>query len=290
MNRTLPFAPDYSLYGEPAASGFPDTLHIERLSVRSGPRRWRISPHRHPSLHQLFWIEHGGGALFHEDGESALFDASFVNMPAGTTHGFRFAPGTQGSVLTLPDTVFEPIRARIDPDRRLTRLQVRAARTAPAEMEALIAEHGGRRANRGEALAALAALAFVWALRQMDAAPGTAAAGGGASARLAERFQGLLDRHHGEWHAVGAYAAALSVTPPHLSRACREALGQPASALIRERQMLEARRLLAYTQASVAEVAYRLGFSDPGYFSRVFTSQTGVSPRDFRRRFTSGAG
>ncbi len=288
MNRTFRPTPDYSLYGEPAASGFPDTLHIERLSVRSGPRRWRISSHRHPSLHQLFWIERGGGTLFHDDGESALRDASFVNMPAGTTHGFRFVADTQGSVLTLPDTVFEPIRARIDPERRLARMLVGEARTAPAELEALIAEHGGRRANRGEALAALATLAFVWALRQMDAAPDRAA--GGASARLADRFQGLLDRHHGEWHAVGAYASALSVTPPHLSRACREALGKPASALIRERQMLEARRLLAYTQAGVAEVAYRLGFSDPGYFSRVFAAETGISPRDFRRRFTSGAG
>lgn len=290
MNRTFDPAPDYSLYGEPAASGFPDTLHIEHLSVRSGPRRWRIASHRHPSLHQLFWIERGGGVLFHEGGESPLHDASLINMPAGATHGFRFLPGTQGSVLTLPDAVFEPIRARVDPDRRLTRLQVGAARAAPAELDALIAEHGGRRANRGEALAALATLAFVWALRQLDTAPGTAAAGGGAPERLAERFQGLLDKHHGEWHAVGAYAAALSVTPPHLSRACREALGKPASSLIRERQMLEARRLLAYTQAGVAEVAYRLGFSDPGYFSRVFSSKTGVSPRDFRRRFTSGAG
>ena len=47
--------------------------------------------------------------------------------------------------------------------------------------------------------------------------------------------------------------------------------------------MLEARRLLAYTAFSVAEIAFQLGF-DPAYFSRAFTRQEGLSPAAFRRR------
>ncbi|CAN0531382.1 unnamed protein product, partial [Scytosiphon promiscuus] len=137
MNRILSFAPDYGLYGEPAGAGFPDTLHIERLAVRSGPRRWRIARHRHPSLHQLFWSERGGGTLLHDTGETALCDVTFVNMPAGLRHGFRFVAGTQGCVLTLPETVMTPVRARIDPARRLSQIHVGTARPAPPEMEAL---------------------------------------------------------------------------------------------------------------------------------------------------------
>ena len=47
--------------------------------------------------------------------------------------------------------------------------------------------------------------------------------------------------------------------------------------------MLEARRLLAYTAFSVAEIAFQLGF-DPAYYSRAFTRQEGLSPAAFRRR------
>ncbi|WP_249691491.1 AraC family transcriptional regulator [Stappia sp. WLB 29] len=259
--------------------------------MRSGPRRWRIARHRHPSLHQLFWIERGGGVLIGEDGESTLGAASFLNMPAGVAHGFRFLPGSTGTVLTLPVAVFEPIRARIDPRGQLLGVHIGQARTAPPELEALLAEQQGRRDNRGEALAALATLIFIWALRLLEANPqaGPQAGAGSAAARLAARFQALVDAHHREWHALEPYAAALAVTTPHLTRACRQALGQPASAVLRERQMLEARRLLAYTQGAVADIAYRLGFADPGHFSRVFSAATGLSPRAFRRGFTSGA-
>jgi AraC family transcriptional activator of pobA len=46
--------------------------------------------------------------------------------------------------------------------------------------------------------------------------------------------------------------------------------------------MREARRNLAYTNLSIASIAYTLGFTDPAYFSRVFTRDAGISPKAFR--------
>ena len=46
--------------------------------------------------------------------------------------------------------------------------------------------------------------------------------------------------------------------------------------------MLEARRALLYSNLSVAEIGYALGFADPGHFSRFFTRHAGQSPRAFR--------
>jgi AraC family transcriptional activator of pobA len=56
------------------------------------------------------------------------------------------------------------------------------------------------------------------------------------------------------------------------------------SRLIDARVMREARRNLAYTNLSVSTIAYTLGFTDPAYFSRVFTRALGLSPRAFRAR------
>jgi AraC family transcriptional regulator, transcriptional activator of pobA len=46
--------------------------------------------------------------------------------------------------------------------------------------------------------------------------------------------------------------------------------------------MLEAKRLLIYSQANVKEIAYRLGYEDHAYFSRLFKKQTGLTPSGFR--------
>jgi AraC family transcriptional activator of pobA len=54
--------------------------------------------------------------------------------------------------------------------------------------------------------------------------------------------------------------------------------------ILRRRLMLEAKRLLLYSNMTISEVAYFLGFDDPAYFSRVFRQDEGVSPRGFRIR------
>ena len=92
------------------------------------------------------------------------------------------------------------------------------------------------------------------------------------------------DERFAERQSVSDYAAALDITPVHLTRIARAATGKPASRLIEERLVREARRNLIYTNLSVATIAYTLGFSDPAYFSRIFTRCTGLAPRRFRER------
>lgn len=80
---------------------------------------------------------------------------------------------------------------------------------------------------------------------------------------------------------------ACCCTPGHLNRLCQAALGTSASRHIEALTMTEARRLLAFTRLTVAEVGYRLGFADPSYFSRRFRAETGESPSAYRARFNS---
>ncbi|MBA4611861.1 helix-turn-helix domain-containing protein [Stappia taiwanensis] len=287
MNRTFPSAPEYGLYGEPEQPDFPDVLHVERLAVRSGPRHWQIAAHRHPSLHQIFWIGQGGGTARLDGTEHRLDDHSLINVPAGTVHGFRFRAETEGTVVTLPSSFADPIRTEIDAARLLGHPAVCAAGPLPPYMLLPLSEaHGQRRANRSAELTALATLLLIWSLERLSAGCSKTAATETAAAQLFARFQVLLERHFDRLHPVSAYAERLAVSAPHLSRVCRAESGRPASSLIRARQMLEARRLLAYTQMSVSEVAYRLGFADPAYFSRVFAAEVGHPPRQFRKRFT----
>ncbi len=75
----------------------------------------------------------------------------------------------------------------------------------------------------------------------------------------------------------------LFVTPNHLNALSKHVTGKPAGELIRDRVILEARRLLVNTGTTIAEVASELEFEDNSYFSKFFKKYTGQTPEAFRK-------
>ncbi len=98
---------------------------------------------------------------------------------------------------------------------------------------------------------------------------------------LAEVFA-VIDENRGEPLSLSDVAARVGITAGHLTTVVRQRTGRTIGEWIIERRMAEARGLLADTQLPVAEVARRVGMSDPGYFSRVFRRFHGASPRAWR--------
>ncbi|MGV3522605.1 MAG: helix-turn-helix domain-containing protein [Candidatus Sericytochromatia bacterium] len=101
---------------------------------------------------------------------------------------------------------------------------------------------------------------------------------------LGQRFRHLLNQHYRSWHQVSDYAEALAMTPDHLNARLRELTGQSAKTLIQQRLILEARRAAWFSDASLKEITYSLGFDDPAYFSRLFHRCTGQRFSDFKAR------
>lgn len=98
-----------------------------------------------------------------------------------------------------------------------------------------------------------------------------------------KQLKTLLDTHYTENQPVSFYASALHITPHHLNLVCRQVTGRTASDVVRSRSMLEAKRLLSFTDLTITEVATRLNFMDPSYFARVFRAETGQSPATFKQ-------
>ncbi|WP_324607832.1 helix-turn-helix transcriptional regulator [Streptomyces sp. NRRL F-5123] len=59
--------------------------------------------------------------------------------------------------------------------------------------------------------------------------------------------------------------------------------------MIRDRRILEAKRLIAATGLTITQVSASVGFADPAYFCRLFRRETGLSPGEFRRALGPGA-
>jgi AraC family transcriptional regulator, transcriptional activator of pobA len=105
-----------------------------------------------------------------------------------------------------------------------------------------------------------------------------------AAVGLVRRFQQVVERSFRASTSVRDYARVLGVTTSHLNESLRLETGLTARDLIRERLLLEAKRLLLHSELTMAEIGYELGFEDPSYFSRVVRRELKTSPVEFRRR------
>lgn len=79
------------------------------------------------------------------------------------------------------------------------------------------------------------------------------------------------------------YADKLCISPVYLNETVKATTGLSVSRMIQYEIVLRAKRMLAYTDCSVKEIALELGFDDCSYFIKIFTKQTGISPVQFRK-------
>jgi AraC family transcriptional regulator, transcriptional activator of pobA len=99
---------------------------------------------------------------------------------------------------------------------------------------------------------------------------------------LMRKFNLLVEAHFRSEHAVSYYAERLNKSPKTLSNLFALYNNMSPSQIIQERILIEARRLLSYTDKSAKEITYELGFEDAAYFSAYFKKHTNQSPLEFR--------
>jgi AraC-like DNA-binding protein len=94
-----------------------------------------------------------------------------------------------------------------------------------------------------------------------------------------------VDAHYKEKHTVSDYADVLSMAAKTITHKFKRLnLPQP-NEIIKNRIILEAKRLLVHTSMTAKEIAYDLGYDDPAYFSRQFLIKTGESPSGYRNKY-----
>ncbi|GAB18532.1 putative transcriptional regulator [Gordonia effusa NBRC 100432] len=99
----------------------------------------------------------------------------------------------------------------------------------------------------------------------------------------------LIETRYSEPLTLADIGAHVSLTPAYLTTLIRKRTGKSVAQWIISRRLLEARRLLADTDESIATIARTVGFDDPAYFSRIFSREIGSSPRAWRRQEISPA-
>ena len=258
-------------------------LWMHDATIGSGAEPTR-EPHRH-DYHELLWVRRGSGVQ-RIDGEPVDVTPGAVTLIGrGQVHTFEHGRRLTGAVVRFKDELLtggvgwllagRGGRVVPVPEGDQTRLE--------GAIEALDTEARRPVDERTPQLQHhLLSVVLLWVERWYDAVRIEHREPDDAQVELHRRFARLLEDDYARHHDAAHYADALAVPAAALSRALSEATGRATKDLILDRVMLEAARLLRYTDRTVGEVAHATGFTDPLYFSRAFKKRFGESPMAYR--------
>lgn len=252
-------------------------------------------PHRHSFYHLLLFTRGGG---YHTI-DFQRFDVAagqIYFMAPGQVHSWNFEGEADGYVINFSDGFFHHFLAD---DSYLDRfaffkgiaadgvvnLDSETFHLAAQLMARIVAEMEQPMAHAADLVRLLLVELFIAVQRSVattvtDGVPPQ-------NHLIIHNFRKLVDAHYAEKRLPKEYAALLYITPNHLNALCNDLLGKTAGEVIRDRILLEAKRLLINVAAGISEVAFQLGFSDNSHFTKFFKKAEGLTPEEFRKKTLS---
>lgn len=282
--------PHFGLYGESNWIDDPEFFHIEDIESRSSNLGWKIKAHRHAQLFQILILRSGSANIQMDEQQQHLLGSWAIIVPAGVVHSFQFAPDTDGRVITIAVPVIDRIGK--EAERFIKPLLSQASYIPFNGQQSLLGElwplveqlekelHYSRE-GRG-LMCQYLINAILLQVRRQQRLSGEKNAIISTQDQQIQTLKALIEQHYKEHWSSEQYAHALGSSISRLNRASKVVLQQSIHDLIQGRLQLEAKRQLLYTSQSIEEIAYNLGFKDPGYFSRFFKKATGYPPGRFR--------
>lgn len=98
-------------------------------------------------------------------------------------------------------------------------------------------------------------------------------------------FLDLVEEHFKIAKTPSFYAEKLCVTPNYLNKLCKQERGVTAGHVVRQRIVVEAKRLLQFSSYNINEIARELCFDSTSYFVTFFKKQEGITPESYRKSF-----
>jgi AraC family transcriptional activator of pobA len=282
--------PHFGLYGESSWINNPEFFHIEDIESRSSNFGWKISPHRHTQLFQILILKSGEAKVQLDEQQHKLQGAWAIIVPAGVVHGFRFAPDTDGRVISIAEPLVEEAyqeKAANFIKPLLSQpcyINFNGHRNLFSELWPLIQqlETESARIREGRALMSEYLIKAILLLLHRQRISGATSISNKAEGSHAQHLKELIEQNYRQHWSSDQYAQALGTSTSRLNRVSKRTFNQSILDLAHDRLLIEAKRSLIYTARSVEEISYDLGFKDPGYFSRFFKRSAGIPPGKFR--------
>lgn len=253
------------------------------------------TPHRHSFYHIVLFTEGGGTHTIDFEQFKVRQGQAYFMIP-GQVHSWSFDDKVDGYVINFSDNLFASFLSdrqyfsRFDffngiaSDGIVQFSKVQYEYVLNCFKQVVIEVHGNKTLALDVVRAQMINI-FIAAQRERTGNKPTVTPH--QNQLILSNFRKLVDENYAQKRLPKDYAAILYITPNHLNALCNDLLGMPAGEVIRNRILLEAKRLLVNAEKNIAEIAYQLSFTDSPHFTRFFKKYTGTTPEEFRKKTIS---
>ncbi|WP_257213727.1 helix-turn-helix domain-containing protein [Sphingobacterium sp. 1.A.4] len=260
---------------------------VDRLEVYLEQNKNLVFPHRHNFYHMVLFLA-GGGSHEIDFKEYAVERGQVYVMGPGQVHSWMFQGEMKGFIVNFDIDYFKTLLVQQD---YVERLGIFSSLTESVfvldeyQLREIINLFSQLLELNDRMTTDLQRTLLLFILLKLDQAYAPSLEGKSLDYHLVliKNFLALLDQHFKELHLPKEYAELLFVTPNHLNAVCKEYMGLQAGEVIRNRILLEAKRLLILPDWTISQVSYELNFNDNSYFTKFFKKIAGITPEEFRR-------
>lgn len=272
-------------------------FHVEHMPSFFDYDKDNMKPHVH-SFYEIIWFQEGGGSHFVDFQEYKIEPNTLFFISPGQVHRFDGTTRSKGVLLKFCTDFLREEKA--DEDLVIKYNFFNDFASAPCfkvedeavlrEMYALVDKVEVESERKAEfahvdMLRSVLKIFLIQVQRYglREGAPTLDTMR--SSHRLFVHFRRELEKQYSKMHTVREYADALNVSTKTLSNCISECTGRQPLSIINDRIILEAKRLLSFTDMMVKEVAFQLGYEDPSYFVKFFKRETGYLPSVLKENF-----
>ncbi|MET3980780.1 AraC family transcriptional activator of pobA [Mucilaginibacter sp. UYP25] len=272
-----------------------DHQHNDLLISRFAPyllKHQNLSlPHKHTFYHVVLFTE-GGGNHAIDFTSFPVKPYQIYFMVPGQVHRWNFEGPVDGYIINFSAEFFQSFLLRPDyleslpffsgnVDDEVIDLKLELHQQIMALFEQLIQESNEISRMGMDMIRTLMLQLFILVARHNTQSQNAATPT--YNYTLLQSFRRLTDKNFAKLRLPKDYAALLYITPNHLNALCNDMLGISAGEVIRNRVILEAKRLLVNLDLNITEIAAKLNFADNSYFTKFFKKYTGFTPEYFRK-------
>ncbi|ABG60492.1 helix-turn-helix domain-containing protein [Cytophaga hutchinsonii] len=269
-----------------------DDILISRLSEYFLKYSNLHFPHRHSFYHLIFFTKGSGSHSIDFDRFDVQQYQIYFMIP-GQVHTWEFEGEVEGYVVNFSTAFFQSFLLRPEYIETFSffagntkdgviNLPKEKAGIVQTIFEELVEQSNARKDHRWDMIRVLLLKIFI-TIEQKNVEENKQDTTSYNYALL-KNFQKLIEKNYKKLKLPMEYAELLYITPNHLNGLCKDYTGIAAGELIRNRIILEAKRMLINQHLSIAEIAYELNFKDNSYFTKFFKKQVGVTPEEFRKK------
>lgn len=244
-------------------------------------RQENHSPHRH-GYYEITWIKEGSGTYLVDLEKHEVAGNSICCAAPGQVHQLKAREKVEGYVLSFNNDFLLMAQDRPPLLLPATSLSRDTAGEIEDLVQKIIKEYDNFFLLRAEILIGFFKIFLIYLARQSDKT--VPAAAPVRNTDLVKKFFSIVNDKFITHKKVTEYAEQLAVTPNYLNEIVKKVSGFPASHHIQQRIVLEAKRHATYSNSSMKEIAYHLGFDDIAHFSKFFKNVSGQSFTDFRKQ------